>query len=169
VWKPVVGYEGRYEVSDRGRVRSLCSRHGPRRTPRILAAAENTWGYPFVGLSACGVRKLVPIHVIVAAAFYGPRPAGMDINHLDGKKTNNRPSNLTYCSKSDNLKHAYRTGLKSNVGERHSQAKHTEQDVRDVRAYLRQECRHKDIAAFMRVPVHFVSGVSAGCIWAHVV
>jgi hypothetical protein len=55
-------------------------------------------------------KVLRDIHDLVALAFLGPRPAGMVINHIDGNKTNNVPSNLEYVTQKENIAHSYRTG-----------------------------------------------------------
>lgn len=101
-WLPVVGYEGFYEVSSHARVRSL-----PRKKCRgtILKPTldRGVAGYLKVGLSANGVRKSCPkLHVLVATAFLGPRPPGLEIRHLDGDSRNCRVDNLAYGTKAEN-------------------------------------------------------------------
>ncbi len=97
VWRPVVGHEGRYEVSNHGRVR------GPRGS--VLLPRRNTRGYAIVSLSTPQGTKTKPIHVLVMAAFVGPRPDGWHINHLDGWRMNARLDNLEYCSPEENARH----------------------------------------------------------------
>lgn len=117
-WLPIPGYEGYYEVSDRGRVRSLpreCPGNNWRFRPgRALSPGPRSRGYLQVNLSLHGVVKPYSVHVLVAAAFHGPRPKGMEIRHLDGNKANNQPSNLAYGTSSENKQDAIRHGQRGN-------------------------------------------------------
>jgi hypothetical protein len=115
-WSPVVGFEGLYKVSSLGRVKSLPrktiskSRMGVRLVKeRILKDGGDSNGYRIVVL---GRGNAIRVHVLVIEAFVCPRPAKKVCNHKDGNKSNNCLSNLEWCSKSDDLKHAYKTGLR---------------------------------------------------------
>lgn len=104
-WRPVVGYEGRYEVSSCGRVRSLVGVE-----PAELKQTVNGGGYPSVRLCNGAVRT-VYTHHIVAEAFHGPRPAGHDIHHVNGIRTDNHASNLQYLSRREHARaHARKRG-----------------------------------------------------------
>lgn len=113
-WRPVVGHEGSYEVSSLGRVRSLdrtiVTKAGVRKRARgrLLALPINhaRGGYPQVTLST-GTRT---VHTLVAAAFIGPRPAGMETCHQNGNPADNRVDNLRYATPSDNNYDAVRHG-----------------------------------------------------------
>lgn len=109
IWKPVVGYEGLYEVSNLGRVRSLDRyakqpKGGLRLIKgRILNQYINRCGYLFVSLSKNGKVKKITIHRLVAQAFI-PNPDNLpEVNHKDECKTNNRADNLEYCTRKYNL------------------------------------------------------------------
>ena len=69
-------------------------------------------GYQHIVFSRNGVVTDRLVHVLVAEAFIGPKPQRHDVNHMDGNKQNNRPENLEYCTRGDNHRHAYRTGLR---------------------------------------------------------
>lgn len=100
-WKSVVGYEGLYEVSDLGRVRSLVKRN--RWKPGILKPGKNTHGYLQVLLCKDGKRKNMKVHRLVAEAFI-PNPNHLDtVNHKDEVKTNNTVSNLEWMTIADNV------------------------------------------------------------------
>lgn len=103
IWRPVVGYEGLYEVSNTGRVRSL----NYNRTGKVreLKPEATEAGYLRIALCKDGKAKNHKIHAIVMAAFVGPRPEGYDVNHIDECKTNNRVENLEYCTRRENLNH----------------------------------------------------------------
>ena len=120
-WKSVVGYEGLYEVSNEGSVRSLdrvrqmfnLGGHYTRVWPgRILALQTDNYGYLRIGLTADnGIRKYYTVHTIVANAFIGKCPKNKDqINHIDSNKQNNNPINLEWCDCGENHRHAYKNG-----------------------------------------------------------
>lgn len=121
-WRDVVGYEGLYEVSSRGRVRTVGSireRSGSRGSltvhERIRKPHLTPKGYHRVQLSKDGVARNHLVHVLVAQAFIGcPDESDADqVNHKDGFKSNNCAENLEYVTQSENMLHAYEHGLKT--------------------------------------------------------
>ena len=99
-WKAIDGYEGLYEVSDMGRVKSLNYNHTG--TEKILKPGKNNWGYHQVNLCKDGKKKALKVHRLVAKAFI-PNPQGFEtVNHKDEVKTNNTVSNLEWMSQKDN-------------------------------------------------------------------
>jgi len=111
-WRDVVGYEGLYQVCSDGRVRSLPRRGGNSRTygGQLLAAGADMAGYPKVALNRDHISRSARVHVLVAAAFLGPRADGMEIRHLNGVKTDNRLENLAYGSSAENMQDTLRLG-----------------------------------------------------------
>lgn len=106
-WLPVVGMEGRYEVSDQGRVRAVF-----RARPRLMTSSINRkTGYPKVCVCGPLGQKTPSVHVLVAEAFLGPRPLGHEINHKSGVKTDASVDNLEYVTPEENRRHAFATGL----------------------------------------------------------
>lgn len=101
-WKPVEGYEGLYEVSNLGEVKSLGN--NKKRKEKLLSPGKNNKGYLFVYLSKNGVGKPFTIHHLVYEAFVGEIPKGWDVNHLDENKENNHLENLEACSHGDNIR-----------------------------------------------------------------
>lgn len=99
-WRPVVGFEGRYEVSNQGRVRSLLRRRRP-----ILRLFTKPEGYVHVCLLDHGRQCTRYVHRLVAEAFC-PQVDGDQVNHLDGDKGNNRADNLEWCTPAENSRHA---------------------------------------------------------------
>jgi hypothetical protein len=143
VWKPVVGFEGLYEVSDQGRVRgvdrfiSCLSRWGGVYSRfvvgRILSPARMNHGYNRVVLyGPDGYRRDVTVHSLVAAAFIGPRPLGEYVCHGDGDPGNNGLSNLRYDTPKENERDKIRHGRRG-LGEKAPSSKLTEAEVRAIR------------------------------------
>ena len=163
-WRPVVGYEGWYEVSDRGRIRR--SREGSRTSVGfVLKPSPNERGYLHVGLSKEGQQRTCKVHLLVSDAFIGPRGEGKEVNHKDGDKTNNHSCNLEHCTKSENTLHAYSLGLMSPLrGEENVRSKLTEDNVKSIRLSLGKET-HKEIAARFGVSRVTVTQISNGKSW----
>lgn len=100
----------------------------------MLTGSYNSSRQHIVLLTLPTGRYYCTVHKLVANAFLGPRPLGMQVNHKDGNRKNNRLSNLEYLTCSDNMKHAFSTGLaKPRLGEEHHGAKLTEEDVVRIR------------------------------------
>ena len=100
IWKPVVGYEGLYEVSNTGLIKSLNCYN--LKTPHLLSLCFNANGYLKVGLSKNNKTKQMLVHRIVAEAFI-PNPDNLEmVNHRDEDKTNNNVNNLEWCTRSYN-------------------------------------------------------------------
>ena len=111
-WKPISGYEGLYEVSNLGNVRSLkrANTNG-----RVLKQGWRPNGYLIVSLSKNNRQKTKLTHRLVAEAFI-PNPNRLsEVNHKDGNKENNCVDNLEWVTRMDNVKHSIETGLKKPV------------------------------------------------------
>lgn len=135
-WRPVVGFEAHYEVSNFGAVRRTAP---AKRTfaGRVLKPRFNPDGYTGVVLCADRRRTTVAVHRLVAAAFIG-HPNGMEVNHKDGCKHNNALDNLEYVTRSENQRHAYKTGLHVALkGETNPYAKLTNAQVLEIRSSSR--------------------------------
>lgn len=112
IWKDIEGFPG-YSVSNLGHVRScLNNRYGPGDKYRVLSHyVDNQTGYAKVSLQKNNSGHTKSIHTLVAKAFLGGEHPGLDVNHLDGNKLNNRVDNLELDTRSGNMKHAYAMGL----------------------------------------------------------
>lgn len=120
VWKDVKDYEGLYQISNFGRVKSLLGWDGKRyiKRERILSPSKQSlnpdYGRAVVNLCKDGKRKTFKVHRLVATAFL-PNPEGLNIiNHIDGNPLNNKVDNLEWCDTLHNVNHALDTELKVN-------------------------------------------------------
>ena len=107
-WRDIVGYEGKYQVSNLGRVRSLFCQSGKRKKPWILKGKIDRYGYRVVCLRWNGKNTHKTVHRIVALAFI-PNPEGKEtVNHINGDKLDNRSCNLEWATQSEQELHKYR-------------------------------------------------------------
>lgn len=117
LWRPAIGWEGFYEVSNLGSVRGTDRQswrsNGTVQTwrGRGLTPFENGKGYLLVRLSRPGRRATVRVHRMVGAAFLPPAHTTETINHRDGIKTNNHASNLEWATRRENTLHSIANGL----------------------------------------------------------
>ena len=103
IWKDIEGFEGRYQISNLGNVKSV--RYGGNRGPRNLVPKVNNHGYEWVELFNKGEKKCIQIHRLVASAFI-PNPRGCPIiNHKDENPRNNRVDNLEWCDYEYNVRY----------------------------------------------------------------
>ena len=101
IWKDIVGYEGKYAVSNLGRVKSLNYNHTGKE--KLLRPCKHKDGYLQIGLSKEGERKMYTIHRLVLSTFSPVKNIeNLEVNHLDEDKTNNCLSNLEWCTRSYN-------------------------------------------------------------------
>lgn len=114
IWKDVIGYEGIYEVSNLGEVRTalgkttFTERHGVRNwKQRVLKQKTDNNGYKRVGLWKKGKEKTVLVHRIVAEAFVPKQKGKTIVNHINCDTSNNFASNLEWCDHKENLMHAF--------------------------------------------------------------
>ena len=120
IWKPVVGYEGIYEVSSLGRVKS-CERTIVRSNGReinfsdkIMKPSINHKGYEIIDLRNKGNRQGGLVHRLVGKAFIENPYNKKQINHKNGIKTDNRVENLEWVTNQENIRHAYKSGIRNN-------------------------------------------------------
>lgn len=118
-WKAVDGFDGFYEVSDRGRVRSCarviaCKNGKPAKNLRekIMSGGVKDNGYVLLSLRKPGEKQVKRLlHRMVAAAFIPRTPGRDEVNHLDGDKLNNAVENLAWCTRAENMAHAWDNGF----------------------------------------------------------
>jgi len=172
-WLPVVGFEGRYEVSSDGRVRSLrivkgnCNK--PRPQPLVLSLASRR-GYPAANLSASNRSKMYSAHRLVAAAFLGDPPPGTVVCHLNGVRDDNRLVNLAYGTPTENEAHKAQHGTKL-FGAAVPGARLAESHVHEILLAYRHGSQTAGCVALGRqfgVAPSVITAIVGGRAWKHV-
>lgn len=169
IWKDIPGYEGLYQASSLGNIKSLArieKRKDGTRNPireRILKPSINPSGYYFLNVSKNGVRKNSRVHRLVGKAFLPP-DTGLEINHINGIKTDNRIENLEWVTHSENGKHAYRIGIHAKIiGEAHPSSKITNAQAEEIRAkYIPFKYTMKMLSREYGIDDSIISGIITG-------
>ncbi|WP_423196750.1 MULTISPECIES: NUMOD4 motif-containing HNH endonuclease [unclassified Cupriavidus] len=166
VWKPVPGYEGRYEVSDAGHVRSLSSYRAT--SGGILATWVQNKGYHYVTLrSANGTKKSFAVHRLVLEAFVGPRPAGKQAAHADGNPAHNSLTNLRWATAKENIADRTAHG-RTRSGEQNGSAKLDRFVVRTIKRLKGTNVSAYEVARLACISPSTVQSIWNNETWSHV-
>lgn len=155
-----------YEVSDAGRIRRStagCKTHAG----RVMRLQQMSIGYLSARPTFAGKNVVIYVHDAVALAFIGPKPAGASVNHIDGNKTNNLPSNLEYVSHAENMRHAAAAGLMAH-GEAHPAAKLNDDAVRALRADRGAGLSFSRLARKYGISIATAYHAANGTNWKHI-
>lgn len=178
IWKPIRGYEGLYEVSNLGRVKSLerimeyKNRWGgiSRRVKpeQLMVSRPNCrWGYYEVPLQKDGVQRFKRLHRLVADAFC-PNPEGYnEVNHIDENRANNCAVNLEWCNHHYNTHYGTRN---KRLGEilRKRMAKVTEREVIEIRGLIEKGMRMTKVAEMFGLSYSQIRRIKTGQNWGWV-
>lgn len=162
-WKDIIGYEGYYQVSNHGRVKSL-SRY--KRSERIRKFFKSKTGYLSVNLRKDNIANTFYVHRLVAMHFLNG-DFNLTVNHKDGNKQNNHVDNLEWCTKGENNSHAHRIGLMNKKGENCNFAKLTEKQVIEILNELSRGVKGKDLAIRYGVSRGNISLIKNRKNWKH--
>lgn len=170
VWKDIDGWEGMYQVSNKGKVRSLDRYIGKRFFKgTVLKGSNGGDGYRIVALCNGSKERSYPyIHRLVAEAFIGPVPPNQEVNHKDGDKSHNNISNLEYVTRRENTLHAMDIiGINFALGEQVGSSKLTEVEVLEMRRlYAAGGTSHRKLAKMFDVHHSTVARIVAGNSWS---
>lgn len=153
-WRAVVGYEGLYEVSSLGRVRSL-----PKQ--RLLKPYVGTYGHSYVQLGGRGQKRRMT-HRLVYEAFSGLIPEGMVVRHLDGNPQNNTPANLAIGTQVDNIRDCYSYGGKAGCGKLYRE------QVLEIRDLCTKGIPQSEIAQQFGISQQSVSNIKSGRTFSYI-
>jgi hypothetical protein len=167
VWNDIPNFNGLYQASNKGRIKSIGGRtSGFRLTKEIIRKQNVSNGYSRVSLYKNNKCYCKFVHRIVLESFYGE--SNLHCNHIDGNKKNNNIENLEYCTRSQNMQHAYKNGLINNKkGEEHPCHKLTEGDVIRIR-FLKGKVEFgywKKLSSALNVSRETIYGVTSGRSW----
>lgn len=175
IWKQIPGYEGYYEASDHGRIRSIdreipWGKRGIRSQKGIFLKFQNSEKDGRFQVSLCarerGKEQTLPVATFIALTFIGPRPEGLSVCHLDGNNRNDHVSNLAYQTHQMNMDDRSRHGT-TVLGTRHPKAKLTPTDVQTIRM-LNGVYSMTEMAAMFGISHMSVWQVLNGRTWKHV-
>ena len=175
LWTDIRGYEGFYQISSLGRVRSLdrviVKDNGKleRRKGSIRSTCVKKGGYVHVTLTKDKVATSVRVHRLVAEHFI-PNPNNhKTVNHIRGIKTDNRACQLEWCTLTENVSHSHRIGLSDKKGELHPGAKLKDDQVREIRETYRDGVLNQyQLADKFSVSVTQICNIVNNKIWRHI-
>lgn len=170
VWKEVKDYEGIYEVSSYGRVKSLpreCHKVGGKRiVPEKVLTITKVRDYCYVKLSGSHKKSNCTVHRLVAIAFVTNLENKKCVNHINGIKDDNRHENLEWTSQKENIIHAWETGLSSaNFGESNGSSILDESKVLDIRS---SDLPNNELAEKYEVSIECIRRVKRRNTWKHI-
>ena len=165
IWKDIKGYEGYYQISNLGRVKSLSRKYSPKE--RILKNQYDKDGYYEIGLTKNKKKQYFRVHRLVAQAFIFNIKNKPQVNHKNGIKDDNRVENLEWCTNQENEKHAYNIGLKhALIGENNGSSKLTEKQVRIIKYLLKNsDLKQKEIGEIFNVSIAIISCIKLNKRW----
>jgi transcriptional regulator with XRE-family HTH domain len=175
VFVDIKGYEGSYQISNYGRVKSLSKSWRINKTfvasrkERIRKLSIDKFGYYKVNLWDKGKNKRFLVSRLVAQAFV-PNPLNLpQVNHKDGKKLNNYFENLEWVTGSENIQHAFDNGLINvSKGEDHCYAKLQERDIYNIYGLLKLGYTQRQVAREMGISSGGIESIVIGKTWKHV-
>ena len=177
IWKTIKEFEGLYEISNYGRIKSLgrktCGTVNWKTLgiDRIRKKVLTKWGYEIIALNLNGKAISKAVHTLVLNAF-NQKPESterLEANHKDGNKTNNRADNLEWVTSKENKKHAFDSGLCNHRrGEALYNSKFTTEQIIDIKTRLKQGIPGTVLAEEFNVVPSTINHIKTGRNYNHI-
>jgi hypothetical protein len=176
LWLPVVGYEGYYEVSNIGRVRSV-DRKVIYADGRIFMYQGKVLSYNvnkingalMVHLYKNAKRMAYTVHRLVLSAFSPTCDSTLEVNHKNGNRADNSVDNLEWCTRKENMQHGFRTGLINNTGTNHGNNVYNDLQIIEAKVMLKKGFSLGEIETKTGVKKATLHQIKAKKQWNHVV
>jgi hypothetical protein len=175
IWSPVPEYEGIYDVSNYGRVKSLCrvvkfGNRCPRVVDEKILKRNNSNGYLTISLARDGKKLTAMIHSLVAKAFINNPDSKPHVNHKDGIRWNNFYKNLEWVTCSENVLHSYNVlGNTAVCGSFNGSSKLNECDISRIISLYNNGLTQKEIGKMYNVSMSNISKIIRGETWSHAI
>jgi hypothetical protein len=171
--KPIPGYEGRYEIDKQGNVYAMFDSTRGLKAGRRITTRVSPEGYVTTVLSKDGQGKTRTIHRLLMLAFNPVENSGtLEVNHIDGNKSNNSLDNLEWLTHRENIHHAHYVifaSIKNQVrGVTHGRAKLTENDVREIRRLSANGSTRKSLGERFGVSSTNITYIVTRKLWPHI-
>ena len=169
-FKDIKGYEGLYQISNFGRIKSLKRDCGNQYCDidKILSLKMDSYGYPQQVLCKNGKRKSHKIHRLVAIHFIENIENKAQINHINGIKTDNNVTNLEWTTMSENIVHAYSLRLIDRRGVKNTMSKLNESQVLEIRKMKELGASISDIKNVFNVSISVIYNIIKRKLWPHI-
>ncbi len=161
-WRDIIGYEGLYQISNIGRIKTLSKFAGrSNRKEKIMKQSFNSKGYLHIVLSKNNISQTCRVNRLVALNFISNPDNLPQVNHKDGIKANNRVDNLEWCTSKYNVNHSIYTGLRKGLkGENNPMSKLTQVHIEEIRyLYSTGSYTQKVLAIYYRVKHNTISRI----------
>ena len=169
IFKDVIGYEGFYQISNLGNVKSLSrtilknGKHPFKSKEKIIKNRINN--YCYVTLCKNNTYKNFYVHRLVASAFINNTKNKNSVNHINGIKTDNRFENLEWCTYKENIQHAILIGLINQKGENSVNSKLTEKEVLEIN---KSNLPHYELSLKYNTSKGNISNIKRKITWKHI-
>jgi len=167
IWKDIPDYEGLYQASNYGQIKSLIRKN--RRKEKILIQTDDNNGYVGVNLYKNNIPKTFKVHILILETFVGSCPHIMECRHLNGIKTDNRLCNLRWGTRSENTYDKILHGTHvDNRGSRCATSKLNELDILKIREMINNKYTCSQIAKIFNVNRRTIQDIKLNKTWRHI-